>query len=180
MKTRIIIISFFFCLFMGISFWCGATTHLSGSQSADSVLWKQQLDAIMKNTVEYHLEYVLTDYKYIGKISTEKDLERVKLAILDGTGYPAEAYGKTKLVSLKEFSSIDKEKAENIRKDVKKSLDQLLLLRLGLEEVELEWTCNGTIYKTTCVVSNTLGVLYENVFMNSFMTGQTKTTLRSY
>ena len=81
---------------------------MSGSQSADSVLWKQQLDAIMKNTVEYHLEYVLTDYKYLGKISTEEDLERVKLAILDGTGYPAEAYGKTRLVSLKEFSSIDK------------------------------------------------------------------------
>lgn len=83
-------------------------------------------------------------------------------------------------MSLKEFSSIDKEKAENIRKDVKKSLDQMLRLRLGLEEVELEWTCNGTIYKTTCVVSNTLGVLYENVFMNNFMTGQTKTTVRSY
>ena len=179
MKTRIIIISFFFCLFMGISFWCGATTHLSGSQSADSVLWKQQLDAIMKNTVEYHLEYVLTDYKYLGKISTEEDLERVKLAILDGTGYPAVAYGKTKLMSLKEFSSIDKEKAENMRKDVRKTLDQLLRLRLGLEEVELEWTCDGTIYKTVCVVSGTLGILYENVFINSFQPGVETTTVRS-
>lgn len=56
----------------------------------------------------------------------------------------------------------------------------MLRLRLGLEEVELEWTCNGTIYKTICVVSDTLGVLYENVFMNSFMTDQTKTTVRSY
>lgn len=180
MKTRIIIISFFFCLFMGISFWCGATTHLSGSQSADSVLWKQQLDTIMKNTVEYHLEYVLTDYKYLGKISTEKDLERVKLAILDDTGYPFEEKGKLTFKTLEELSPIYKEEVENARKGVKNSLDQMLRLRLGLEEVELEWTCNGTIYKTTCVVSNTLGVLYENVFMNNFMTGQTKTTVRSY
>ena len=102
-----------------------------------------------------------------------------KLAILDGTGYPAVAYGKTKLMSLKEFSSIDKEKAENMRKDVRKTLDQLLRLRLGLEEVELEWTCDGTIYKTVCVVSGTLGILYENVFINSFQPGVETTTVRS-
>ena len=102
-----------------------------------------------------------------------------KLAILDGTGYPAVAYGKTKLMSLKEFSSIDKEKAENMRKDVRKTLDQLLRLRLGLEEVELEWTCDGTIYKTVCVVSGTLGILYENVFINSFQLGVETTTVRS-
>ena len=128
---------------------------------------------------EYHLGYVLTGYKYIGKISTEEELERAKLAILDGTGYPAVAYGKTKLMSLKEFSSIDKEKAENMRKDVRKTLDQLLRLRLGLEEVELEWTCDGTIYKTVCVVSGTLGILYENVFINSFQPGVETTTVRS-
>lgn len=61
-------------------------------------------------------------------------------------------------MSLKEFSSIDKEKAENMRKEVKTYLDQMLRLRLGLEEVELEWTCDGTIYKTVCVVSGTLGI----------------------
>ena len=108
MKTKAIIISLFFCLFMGASFLCGATPYLSAGQPADSVLWKQQLDMIKKNTAEYHLGYVLTGYKYIGKISTEEELERAKLAILDGTGYPAVAYGKTKLMSLKEFSSIDK------------------------------------------------------------------------
>ena len=151
MKTKAIIISLFFCLFMGASFLCGATPYLSGGQPADSVLWKQQLDMIKKNTAEYHLGYVLTGYKY----------------------------GKTKLMSLKEFSSIDKEKAENMRKDVRKTLDQLLRLRLGLEEVELEWTCDGTIYKTVCVVSGTLGILYENVFINSFQPGVETTTVRS-
>lgn len=179
MKTKVIIISLFFCLFMGASFLCGATPYLSAGQPADSVLWKQQLDMIKKNTAEYHLGYVLTGYKYIDKISTEEELERAKLAILDGTGYPAVAYGKTKLMSLKEFSSIDKEKAENMRKDVRKTLDQLLRLRLGLEEVELEWTCDGTIYKTVCVVSGTLGILYENVFINSFQPGVETTTVRS-
>ena len=89
MKTKAIIISLFFCLFMGASFLCGATPYLSAGQPADSVLWKQQLDMIKKNTAEYHLGYVLTGYKYIGKISTEEELERAKLAILDGTGYPA-------------------------------------------------------------------------------------------
>lgn len=110
MKTKAIIISFFFCLFMGTSFLCGATTHLFGSQSADSVLWKQQLDTIMKNTVEYHLEYVLTDYKYLGKISTEKDLERVKLAILNGTGYPFEEKGKLTFKTLKSYLLSTKKK----------------------------------------------------------------------
>lgn len=147
MKTKAIIISLFFCLFMGASFLCGATPYLSGGQPTDSALWKQQLDMIKKNTAEYHLGYVLTGYKYIGKISTEEELERAKLAILDGTGYPAVAYGKTKLMSL--------------------------------EEVELEWTCDGTIYKTVCVVSGTLGILYENVFINSFQPGVETTTVRS-
>ena len=64
-------------------------------------------------------------------------------------------------MSLKEFSSIDKEKAENMRKEVKTYLDQMLRLRLGLEEVELEWTCDGTIYKTLCVVYGTLRILYS-------------------
>ena len=82
-------------------------------------------------------------------------------------------------MSLKEFSSIDKEKAENMRKEVKTYLDQMLRLRLGLEEVELEWTCDGTIYKTVSVVSGTLGVLYENVFINSFQPGVETTTVRS-
>ena len=82
-------------------------------------------------------------------------------------------------MSLKEFSSIDKEKAENMRKEVKTYLDQMLRLRLGLEEVELEWTSDGTIYKTVCVVSGTLGILYENVFINSFQPGVTTTTVRS-
>ena len=178
MKTKAIIVSFFFCLFMGVSLLCGATTHLSGDQPGDSVLWKQQLDTIKKNTAELHLGYVLTDYKYIGKISTEEDLERVKLAILDGTGYPFVENGKTILISLKEFSSIDKEEAENMRKKVKTYLDQMLRLRLGLEEVELEWTCDGTIYKTVCVASDTLGILYENVFINALGPGTTKTTVR--
>lgn len=178
MKTKAIIISLFFCLFMGASFLCGATPHFSGSQPTDSVLWKQQLDMIKKNTAEYHLGYILTGYKYIGKISTEEDLERVKLAILDGTGYPAVAYGKTTLMSLKEFSSIDKEQAENARKAVRTYLDQMLRLRLGLEEVELEWTCDGTIYKTVCVASDTLGVIYENVFINTLLPGETKTVVR--
>ncbi len=115
MKTKAIIISLFFCLFMGASFLCGATPYLSAGQPADSVLWKQQLDMIKKN----------------------------------------------------------------MRKDVRKTLDQLLRLRLGLEEVELEWTCDGTIYKTVCVVSGTLGILYENVFINSFQPGVETTTVRS-
>ena len=144
MKTKAIIISLFFCLFMGASFLCGATPYLSAGQPADSVLWKQQLDMIKKNTAEYHLGYVLTGYKYIGKISTEEELERAKLAILDGTGYPAVAYGKTKLMSLKEFSSIDKEKAENMRKDVRKTLDQLLRLRLGLMPATVQVPFVGT------------------------------------
>ena len=50
---------------------------------------------------------------------------------------------------------------------------------IGLEEVELEWTCDGTIYKTVCVVSGTLGILYENVFINSFQPGVETTTVRS-
>lgn len=177
MKTKAIIISFFFCLFMGTSFLCGATPYLSGNQPTDSVLWKQQLDTMKKNTAEFHLGYILTGYKYIGKISTEEDLERVKLAILDGTGYPFVESGKTTLKSLKEFSSIDKEEAENMRKKVKTYLDQMLRLRLGLEEVELEWTCDGTIYKTVCVVSDTLGVIYENVFINTLWPSTTKTTV---
>ena len=68
---------------------------------------------------------------------------------------------------------------KRLRKEVKTYLDQMLRLRLGLEEVELEWTCDGTIYKTVCVVSGTLGVLYENVFINSFQPGVETTTVRS-
>lgn len=82
------------------------------------------------------------------------------------------------MISLKEFSSIDKEEAENMRKKVKTYLDQMLRLRLGLEEVVLEWTCDGTIYKTVCVASDTLGILYENVFINALGPGTTKTTVR--
>ena len=73
---------------------------------------------------------------------------------------------------------IDKEEAENMRKKVKTYLDQMLRLRLGLEEVELEWTCDGVIYKTVCVVSDTLGVIYENVFINTLWPSTTKTTVR--
>lgn len=180
MKTRAIIISFLFCLFMGVSLMSGATTNLSDDQPSDSVLWKQQLDEMKKNSSEYDLGYVLTGYKYIGKISTEKDLERIKLAILDGTGYPFAENGKKTLISLKEFSSIDKEGAENMREKVKAYLDQMLRLSLGLEEVELEWTCNDKIYKTVCAVSNKFGIIYENVFINTLWPGETKTVVRSY
>lgn len=180
MKTRAIIISFLFCLFMGVSLMSGATTNLSDDQPSDSVLWKQQLDEMKKNSAEYDLGYVLTGYKYIGKISTEKDLDRIKLAILDGTGYPFAENGKKTLISLKEFSSIDKEAAENMREKVKAYLDQMLRLSLGLEEVELEWTCNDKIYKTVCAVSNKFGIIYENVFINTLWPGETKTVVRSY
>lgn len=180
MKTRAIVINFLFCLFLGVSLMSGATTNLSDNHPSDSVLWKQQLDEIKKNSAEFDLGYVLTGYKYIGKISTEKDLERIKLAILDGTGYPTEKYGKKMLISLKEFSSIDKEGAENMRKKVKEYLDQMLRLSLGLEEVELEWTCNDKIYKTVCAVSNKFGIIYENVFINTLWPGETKTVVRSY
>lgn len=180
MKTRAIVINFLFCLFLGVSLMSGATTNLSDNHPSDSVLWKQQLDEIKKNSAEFDLGYVLTGYKYIGKISTEKDLERIKLAILDGTGYPTEKYGKKTLISLKEFSSIDKEAAENMREKVKAYLDQMLRLSLGLEEVELEWTCNDKIYKTVCAVSNKFGIIYENVFINTLWPGETKTVVRSY
>lgn len=180
MKTRAIVINFLFCLFLGVSLMSGATTNLSDNHPSDSVLWKQQLDTMKKNSAEYDLGYVLTGYKYIGKISTEKDLERIKLAILDGTGYPFAENGEKTLISLKEFSSIDKEAAENMREKVKAYLDQMLRLSLGLEEVELEWTCNGKIYKTVCAVSDKSGIIYDNVFINTLWPGETKTVVRSY
>lgn len=124
-------------------------------------------DILTRSLYANESQLQLKEYKNIGVITTEKELDQLKSVILSNESYFPYYDTENSNISLLTWSEIECKKQNEKTQYSKSDLETFLntVLKVGMNKMELTWECNSKTYKTICITSNE-DIIYDNVIMN--------------
>ncbi|MDR1120805.1 MAG: hypothetical protein LBM08_07785 [Dysgonamonadaceae bacterium] len=170
-------------------------------------IWQKQLDMIMENdSLIKKNDLVLIHYEYIRKITSSKDLEKIKMAILNkkslfpvyndsSHAFSLNSLGNTSitkelerhldnLISTPEHQS---EYAVEVKKSGSGMSHNSHSLSIPIYEYEADdmgivdiiWEYKGSKFNTKCLVSNKKGIIYDNLLSNIVVAKEANENMRA-
>lgn len=128
-------------------------------------LWQEHIKMAQesKDNLFEENNMAIVGYNYIQAINSQSDINQVKSTILSDDSYAIFYAG-----SLDEFRPMKiaslKNEAQFSYTSMKEQLDTLITT--GLHVVCIDWTYDNNSFKTLCIVSNEVGIIYDNILSN--------------
>ena len=148
------------------------------------LIWQKQLSLIIDNNDRIKDNgLTLNSYRYIGKIGSIDELEKIKSDIYENAVFPvylsSDSFeiSKTNSLSFEEFNSMLSgliPVSKQFMIDTKSSphIFQCLFEVGDMSTVELEWIYKGDKLNTVALVSDKKGIVYDNLlYFIHFVTG---------
>lgn len=124
-------------------------------------------DVITRSLYASKSQLQLKEYKNMGTITSDRELDQLKSELLSDKGYfPYYDIAKENIVLLT-WPEIEGDK-QNIeirysKSDLREFLNKRI--KVGMNKMELTWECNSKIYKTNCITSDE-EIVYDNIITN--------------